>query len=126
MGAGVGIKTGGQDDGTWLVAIDADTLATPLAATVAMLIYEQYGADTPTRIGQAPKALYVVRLDGPMPYSRIEFADGGDKPARVELLSDGRQFVAAGVHPGTGRPYEWTVGLLPYVELPVRHTAQLA
>jgi putative DNA primase/helicase len=33
---------------------------------------------------------------------------GGE--SRVEILCNGQQFVAYGIHPGTGKPYEWFGG----------------
>jgi hypothetical protein len=32
------------------------------------------------------------------------------RPHKVEVLADGQQFVAFGLHPGTGRPYAWPDG----------------
>lgn len=126
MGAGVGIKTGPQDDGTWLVGIDADTLHKDQAAFIAAEVRASFGV-LPTRIGKAPKALYVVRLASPLTYCRIEFAnaDSGDGE-RVEILSEGKQFVAFGVHPGTGAPYRWTEPLPPFGDLPIHEPAELA
>ena len=51
----------------------------------------------------------------------------GERPRdRVELLSDGRQFVAAGIHPATQRPYEWRKPLIPYGDLTAHDPAVLA
>lgn len=108
MGAGVGVRTGGG-----LIAIDADTLDTGLATVIRDCIGERLGR-LPVRIGQHPKAIYICRVDGPLPYQRIEFGT-----ERVEVLTEGRQFVAAGVHPKTLRPYSWPRDLVPYDELPV-------
>lgn len=119
MGAGVGIKTGLQADGTSLLAIDADTLNVEYAT----LIRDHIGAALgrlPVRVGNAPKALYLCRVDGPFRYSRIEFGD-----ERVEVLSDGKQFVAAGVHPKTGKPYAWPRDEAPFDELPVFKAEQI-
>ena len=118
MGAGVGIKTGAMPDGTWLIGVDADTLDLQLAADVDQHLFLTLGCACPTRVGRAPKALYVVRVSGPLPYTRIDFGPE-TPPERVELLSEGRQFVAEGIHPGTRRPYEWVVPLVPYADLPV-------
>jgi hypothetical protein len=113
MGASIGIKTGLQPDGTYLVAIDADTLDKNLAVIIRDAVDARFGKP-PARVGNHPKALYVLRLDGPMPYSRIEFGT-----ERVEVLSDGRQFVAEGIHPKTGKPYTWPRALVPYSDLPI-------
>ena len=125
MGCGVGIKTGRQHDGTWLIAIDADTLNPDIATKIAAAARRHFGGAVPTRIGRAPKALYLVRLSGELTYSRDEFDDGSGEDARIEYLSEGRQFVASGIHPKTLRPYEWTVPLTPFDELPVIDVATL-
>jgi hypothetical protein len=113
MGAGVGIKTGLQGDGTSLVAIDADTLNAEHAKTIRDIVDARLGR-LPVRVGNHPKALYLCRVRGALPYQRIEFGD-----ERVEVLSDGKQFVAEGIHPKTGKPYTWPRALVPYAELPI-------
>lgn len=108
MSAGVGIKTG-----SGLVAIDADTMNRDYATIIRDEIDARFGR-LPVRVGQAPKAIYLCRVDGPLPYMRVEFGD-----ERVELLTEGRQFVASGVHPKTGQPYSWPREIVPYDDLPV-------
>ena len=66
----------------------------------------------PVRIGAAPKRLLLYRTDAPFPKMRSRaFTLPGDKPGdkahQIEILGDGQQFVAYGIHPGTGRPYDW-------------------
>ncbi|MGE0211825.1 MAG: AAA family ATPase [Parvibaculaceae bacterium] len=115
MGAGVGIKTG-----RGLIAIDADTLVEDHAATIKRTVEEHFG-NLPIRVGRYPKALYVLRTSEPMRYTRIEFGELDDKGRlkdRVEVLSDGRQFVAHGIHPTTREPYRWPRGLVPLDALP--------
>jgi hypothetical protein len=102
MGAGCGVRCGER-----LIAIDADA-RDPLQASVLRGEIERLiGADGPMRVGRAPKALYLARCDEAVPYMRLLFGGGGAKGDRVEILSAGKQFVAAGVHPGTMRPYRW-------------------
>ena len=113
MNAGVGIKCGKQPDGTWLVAIDADTLSVQHATTIRDIVGAQLGR-LPIRVGRSPKALYLCRVSGPLAYSRIEFGD-----ERVEVLTEGKQFVAEGTHPKTGKPYTWPRELIAYDALPV-------
>ena len=95
---GTGIKTG---DG--LLAIDADTLNADHARVIRDIVEDRFGR-LPVRIGKYPKALYLIRCRDPYRYTRVEFGNLNDKGSledRVEILSDGRQFVAEGVHPGT-------------------------
>lgn len=113
MGAGVGIKTGPQPDGSWLIAVDADTLNTDYAVIIRDEMDARFGR-LPIRVGRSPKALYVLRTDGPLPYMRVEFGD-----ERVEVLGAGKQFVAAGIHPVTRKPYSWPRPIVPFDQLPV-------
>ena len=64
------------------------------------------------RIGAPPKRLLLYRTDTPFRKMRSRaFTLPGDKPGdkahQIEFLCDGQQFVAYGIHPGTGRPYDW-------------------
>lgn len=117
MGAGVGIKTGGG-----LLAIDADTTDEDLARKIKEIVDKHIGK-TPVRVGRFPKALYVVRTSEPTPYKRVEFGpvakDGKARIWRVEMLTSGKQFVAEGVHPKTGKPYRWVRDLLSFDDLPI-------
>jgi hypothetical protein len=114
MGAGVGIRTGD------LIGIDADTLKPDLAVVIRDAIEARFGR-LPIRVGRSPKALYVLRLSEPMPYARIEFGD-----ERVEVLTDGKQFVADGVHPVTGKPYTWPRGVPAYADIPIASPADVS
>jgi hypothetical protein len=112
-GAGVGIKTGGADG---VVMIDADTRQKDLANTIKERIEQRIGR-TPLRIGENPKAGYIVRCSEPLAYSRVELGKHPvtGKPERIELLNGGRQFVAEGQHP-CGVAYRWPESN-PLVEL---------
>lgn len=122
MGAGLGIKTG---DG--LVAIDADTTNEEWARTIRDEVRAIIG-HTPIRVGRYPKALYLVKVAEPYRYARVEFgerSETGSLKERVEILSDGRQFVAHGVHPSTGKPYTWPAPLVSMADLPTVSAGQL-
>jgi len=123
MGAGVGVKTG-----RGLVAIDADTLNKEHARAIKQAVEKFVGKCPPLRIGQFPKALYLVRTDEDFVYTRIEFGERDAKGRladRVEILADGRQFVAHGVHPETKEPYDWKLEMLPIDQLPFVPTQTL-
>ncbi|WBU31455.1 AAA family ATPase [Rhodopseudomonas palustris] len=125
MGAGVGIMTGGP---LHLVLVDADTLNQTHAGQIMIAVAQHFGL-TPQRVGRAPKAGYLIRVTEPVQYCRVEFGplnDEGRRVDRVELLSDGRQFVAHGVHPVTKKPYVWTMPLCHVDKLPVVTPQQLA
>lgn len=122
MGAGIGIRTSDL-----LAAIDADTLNKAHATTIQDLTYKRLGV-LPTRVGRWPKVLYLVRLSAPMKYTRIEFGERNEKnqlTSRVEILAEGRQFVAHGLHPVTKAPYVWPIPLVALDQLPVVEPADL-
>lgn len=121
MGAGVGIKTGGG-----VIAIDADTLNPDYAQQICAIV-DEVGGGAPIRVGNHPKALYVFRISEPIKYMRVEFGepDARGNKERVEVLSDGRQFVAEGTHPKTKKPYSWPRDLVPFDELPELTPAQV-
>lgn len=115
MGAGVGIRTGAT-----LVAVDIDTLEQDLAEDIANTAYVVLGT-TAMRVGRWPKRLLLYRTAEPIPYQRVKFQGG-----LVELLSDDRQFVAHGIHPATGKPYEWPGGIPAYDSLPIVDAVSIA
>lgn len=115
MGASIGIKTG-----RGLIAIDADTMNEQSAKIIRDMIEAKLGR-LPVRIGRYPKALYVCRVSSPMKYTRLRFGDVDEKGRpkdQIEILSDGKQFVAWGLHSITKRPYEWPRGVAPINYLP--------
>lgn len=107
IGAGVGLKL--TDD---TVAIDSDTPNKEHAYIVLGAVKKHFG-DLPMRIGNRPKAAYIVRCSEPLRYRKLT-CDGG----AVELLTRGKQIVVHGVHPKTLLPYEWPIPLPPHDELP--------
>lgn len=120
MQAGVGIKTGLQPDGRHLLAIDADTMNADHARTIRDVTEQHFGR-LPVRVGRYPKALYLICSDQPYRYTRVEFGERDERGSlidRVEILSDGRQFVAQGVHPVTKTDYGWPRDVTPYADLP--------
>jgi len=121
MGANQGVKTGHG-----LHAIDADLSDETWARAFQKLLDAKFGP-LPQRIGKWPKALYPIRTDMDCPYMRITVGEQDDKGAgdRVEILGEGKQFVAGGRHPGTQAPYQWTRPLVPFDALPFATTAQL-
>jgi hypothetical protein len=98
MGAGTGIKLGHG-----LVAIDIDVLDAELADRIEFETVRALGP-APCRIGRAPKRLLLYLVEGDLPYRKLRLKDG----QAVEVLTEGRQFVAAGIHPYTLKPYNWS------------------
>lgn len=97
-----GIRTRG------LVAVDIDVLNESLADQLLQLATGMLGETPLVRIGKAPKRLAVYKGAPDTAKARTPefFFDDGSK-SLVECLSDGQQFVAFGIHPGTMQPYRW-------------------
>lgn len=110
-GASVGVKTG-----QGLVALDIDTTDRATAKKLHALAIETLG-NAPLRFGRKPKCLLLYEGPHDQPYRQLRFSTPTEPQAGVELLSAGRQFVAHGVHPGTGKPYAWPNGVTPRKDL---------
>lgn len=120
MGAAVGIRVG-----RGIVALDIDVTDEGVSAELGDLARDMLGV-SPVRIGRAPKQLMVYRVEGDeIPYTKVTFQTPTEAKAIVEVLSEGRQFVAAGIHPKTGQPYTWPEGMARREDLPVITQAML-
>jgi hypothetical protein len=106
-GASVGLDAGRYP------AVDID-VRDARAAEMLVLAVLRAAPGGVLRVGQAPKALlaYRARAGEPVFKRKIRFWLPGDdreapgaKPHAVELLGVGQQWVADGIHPGTGLPY---------------------
>lgn len=100
---GIGINLGRSG----LVAVDIDVTDEHIAREL------QYWCESNIdfslcRIGNAPKRLLLYRSNAPLRKmtSRAYF-DHHENKHRVEILGDGQQFVAFGIHPSTGKEYRW-------------------
>src|SRR5262245_11304883 len=83
-------------------AVMADRVEDALRATVAPQPLRK-------RIGKPPKRLVPFRCETPFAKIRVKFrAPGDDKTIHtIEVLADGQQYIADGIHPDTGQPYVW-------------------
>lgn len=89
-------------------AVDIDCLDADASKYMRDFIENKYGF-APARIGRAPKILLLYRTDEP--FTKVasgKYIDEWGDEQRVEILGDGQQFVAYGVHPKTMKEYEWT------------------
>jgi hypothetical protein len=94
-----------------VVAIDCDILDNAVADRVREEARRCFGTAFPTRVGRPPKFILLARTKVPFKWlatGKYVQPDGGE--SRVEVLSRGRQFIALGIHSGTGKPYEWFGG----------------
>lgn len=94
-GCGVGIACGGHSR---VIGVDIDILDADVAMTVRASVIARLGETPLIRVGKRPKALLVYRCSEKM--SKLSYQP-------IEVLADGQQFVAYGVHPDTGLPYTW-------------------
>jgi hypothetical protein len=100
--AGIGIAAGK------IVGVDIDVQDSLIADRVQELAMRTLGRTPAIRIGQAPKRLLVYRATQPF---------AGFKYPPIEVLGLGQQFVAYGLHPDTGEPYQWPVETLADLDL---------
>ena len=88
------------------VAIDIDILSDPaLAQHIRAEAVACFGSTPFVWIGRAPKLALIYRAAEPITTQHYKALSGnGDG---VDVLSDGTQFVAFGIHPETGQLYRW-------------------
>lgn len=108
-----GIRTGHG-----LVAVDIDILDDDVADELQELLEGELvdGQDLPpVRFGRPPKRLALFRIEGAdfATFKSRGHLDSKGRPARIEILALGSQFIADGIHPDTGQPYEWVDGVGP-------------
>lgn len=107
--ANVGIRTGVGEIAIY--AADNDTTDPALAKKVRESFVAHFGEGV-LRLGRKPKSLMIYR--GTAGCSKIAspkwVSPDGRYECRFEMLGDGQQFIAAGTHPDTGRPYEYPMG----------------
>jgi hypothetical protein len=73
--------------------------------------FEEHG-DIHVRFGKPPKRLIPLRTDEPFAkLFRLFIAPDGTEQ-KIETLGDGQQYVVAGIHPDTQKPYGWHGGEL--------------
>lgn len=88
-------------------AVDLDIYDEELAEYMEAWCLRELG-DAPVRIGRAPKRLLVFRANQPFKKLSAEFYDSRNQKHKIEILGDGQQFVAYGIHPETKQPFRWT------------------
>ena len=89
---GVGIVTG------TVVAIDIDILDANVVHNVRRAVVDKLGETPLERIGLYPKRIMLYRTE--KPFTKM-------KSGKIEVLAQGQQFVAFGIHPDTGETYKW-------------------
>jgi len=108
LGANVGLKCGAA----WNLAfVDLDIDDHKLVQIALGIFQRKFGSDIPVRGVDDPCHMRVgiaLRVKGPLRGRSITYQHfvTGEKH-KVEVLADGRQFVAWGVHPAKGASYGW-------------------
>jgi P4 family phage/plasmid primase-like protien len=89
---------------------DLDILDLPFVMEMQQVVEDIVQSPLPMviRIGRAPKRLLLFCTTAPFPKVASPFFMSPDgRKHRVEVLGDGQQFVAFGIHPDTGKEYTW-------------------
>jgi hypothetical protein len=60
------------------------------------------------RTGMPPKRLIPFRCETPFKKMAVSFKSTDGVTHKVEVLGNGQQFIADGIHPDTGTPYTWS------------------
>ncbi|MEO0701864.1 MAG: bifunctional DNA primase/polymerase [Pseudomonadota bacterium] len=85
-------------------SVDID-ISEPDSAAAAMEVVKATLPETPlVRVGKAPKVLLIFQKDGDV---------HSVKPHPIEIFANSGQIAAFGMHPNTGRNYEWVTGASP-------------
>ena len=107
---GVGIRLGKDE----LCAIDVDCDNEEIAKEIEEYLEgsaKENGYVLPVRYGRTPRFLIPCRIDGFGEYlgkqTVSSWIDQDGKKHCIEVLTEGQQFVAYGIHPKTGKPYTW-------------------
>jgi hypothetical protein len=93
-------------------AMDIDISIAPAADAVEQLARDRFGEDNRflVRFGQAPKRAILFQTDTPFPKITANLIAPDGSEHKIEILGNGQQIVAFGIHPGTKRPYSWHGG----------------
>jgi Bifunctional DNA primase/polymerase, N-terminal/Primase C terminal 1 (PriCT-1) len=97
----------------WAPTLDIDVLDDEAASAVEALVRERFDerGRILVRFGRPPKRAVVFRTDKPFKKILVKLtAPDGRADQQLELLGDGQQLVARGIHVDTGKPYGWHGG----------------
>jgi hypothetical protein len=93
-------------------ALDIDITDPDAAKAIEALAHEHFEerGDILVRIGLQPKRLIPLRTDEPFTKMGCALVAPDGKEHGIEILGDGQQWVARGIHPDTRAEYEWRGG----------------
>ena len=95
------------------IAADLDIRDEALCDRLETKLSDFIGRSDLCRIGQAPKRLFMYRVNEKFGKLKTgEFFPNSecrrDQKCQVEILANGQQFVVHGIHPDTNQPYRWS------------------
>ena len=92
-----------------VVGIDVDVRDEQVADKLHKWLENTLGDSMLTRVGNKPKFLVPVKsnMTGLRKLVSPTYTDGDGNKHQIEILGNGRQFVAYGIHPDTQQPYVW-------------------
>lgn len=97
---------------TNLVAIDVDVMDNKCSNIILKNIIDTFGEDILVRVGKAPKFLALFKVGSGdvitkhklhLKHNNVDYSS----EQAVEILGSGQQVVAYGIHPDTGKRYQW-------------------
>ena len=106
------LSNGHRDGGVGIlcrntIAVDIDCYDKDKNKKLVMWLEENVGT-SPVRYGNFPKCILPYRVESRFKKIRsCEYEDAMSTTHAVEVLADGQQFVAYGMHPTTQKPYRW-------------------
>ncbi|CCM76253.1 bifunctional DNA primase/polymerase [Rhizobium mesoamericanum] len=113
-----------------VIGIDIDAPDHDVCAALVVALSEiiPEAMDAPTRFGNKPKRLHLVRTAEPQPKVQSDAYLVNGIKHQVEFFGERSQFIGYGAHPDTGRDYEWINGNpldVPVSDLPIVTPEQL-
>jgi Family of unknown function (DUF5906)/Primase C terminal 2 (PriCT-2) len=113
------VKARPQDIATWsrwncgigvqgrnFPGLDIDITAPEIADAIEALAVDMLGA-APARFGRGARRLLAYRGQSHRKRRMAFTVPGHDEQFAIELLGEGQHWVAEGIHPKTGFPYQW-------------------
>jgi RecA-family ATPase len=92
--------------------IDIDLMSEEAAEAIEALAREHFEevGHFMVRTGKAPKRAIPLRCDEPFKKLTANFTAPNGAKEKIEILADGQQFIAFGLHPETSKSYAWHGG----------------
>src|SRR5262249_50119244 len=100
-------------------AIDVDITNAEVCRDVYSIAREFFTDGTVlARVGRFPKFAILLRSESPLKKTKVTFRGPDGHSHHIEILGNGQQLAAFGIHPDTKQPYRWDDGLEPGSAIP--------